>query len=156
MDDDSVFWTGTKRKTAYFLLGTALLSLGQPLVVALTDSGARFYLLQPLIFEWQAFPNLLAAGLWLPWRSAWASKVALQLSTLLFIASALFYIPTMIGLVPIGGDMVALGYILFALVTAASIVVATVIGFGVAWYVHRRREKGREATTIASGQSNIR
>jgi hypothetical protein len=156
MDENPVFWTRTKRKTAYFLLGTVFLSLGTPAITALTQPGARFYLLQPLIFEWQAFPNLLAAGLWLPWRSAWASQAALWLSGVLFVASALFYLPLMTGIQPTSGDMIALGYILFALVTAALIVVATIIGFGVAWYLHRRREKGREVTTIGSGQSNIR
>jgi hypothetical protein len=139
ISDEPVFWNRAKRKTAYLLVGTALLSMGTPLVVALTQPGARFYLLQPIVFVGQAFPNLLAAGLWLPWRSGRASRVGLWLAALLFAASALLYIPVMTGITPTGGDMIALGYILIALVTTAAIVVATIVGFGVSWFIHRRR-----------------
>ncbi len=138
MSEDSDFWTDTKRKTAWCLLGAALLSIGTPAIVALTQPGARFYLLQPMIFAGQVLPNLLAAGLWLPWRSARASKVGLLLALLLFVASALLYIPVVTGILPTGGDMIALGYILVALVTTASILIATLVAFSVSWVLNRR------------------
>lgn len=139
MSAESVFWTRTKRRTAGFLLGAAVLSIGTPAVTAFTQPGARFYLLQTMVFAGQVFPNLLAAGLWLPWRSAWASKVGLWLSAVLFGASALFYLPVMTGIVPTGGDMIALGYLLFAIVTSISIVVVTLLTFGVGAFLERRR-----------------
>ena len=138
MDTESRSWNGTKQKTLYFLLGSALLSIGTPAVVALTQPGARFYLLQPMIFAGQAFPNLLAACLWLPWRSARAQRVGLRLAVLLFAASALLYVPVLTGILPTGGDMIALGYILIALITAVSILAATLVGFGVSWMLAKR------------------
>jgi hypothetical protein len=107
-------------------------------VTAVFQPGARFYLLQPIVFGAQVIPNLVAAALWLPWRSARASKVALVLAGVLFVASALFYIPVITGLLPTGGDMIALGYVLFGFVTVISILVATVIGFAVSWILWRR------------------
>jgi hypothetical protein len=139
IDDKPVFWDKTKQRTAYFLVGTVLLTVGTPFIVALTQPGARFYLLQPIVFLGQSLPNLLAAGLWLPWRSERARTVGLRLAALLFAASALLYIPVMTGITPTGGDMIALGYVLMALVTTAAILVATIVGFGVSWFIHRRR-----------------
>jgi len=63
------------------------------------------------------------------------------LAGVLFVASALFYIPIITGLVPTGGDMIALGYVLFAIVTLISILVATVIGFAVSWMLARRTNR---------------
>ena len=138
MNTESRLWTRTKQKTLYFLLGSALLSIGTPAVVALTQPGARFYLLQPMIFAGQVFPNLLAAGLWLPWRSARTERVGLRLAVLLFAASVLLYIPILTGILPTGGDMIGLGYILIALITTVSILAATLVGFGVSWMLAKR------------------
>ena len=138
METESRSWNRTKQKTLYCLLGSALLSIGTPAVVAWTQPGARFYLLQPIIFAGQALPNLLAAGLWLPWRSARAERVGLRLAVLLFAASALLYIPVLTGILPTGGDMIGLGYILIALITMASILAATLVGFGVSWMLAKR------------------
>jgi hypothetical protein len=141
MDSESGFWTTTKQRTLYFLLGSAVLSIGTPAIVAATQLGSRFYLLQTIVFGAQIIPNVVAAALWLPWRSPRASKVALVLAGVLFVASALFYIPIITGLVPTGGDMIALGYVLFAIVTLISILVATVIGFAVSWMLARRTNR---------------
>ena len=143
MKTNSSFWTGTKRRTVYFLAGTAALSIGTPAIVAATQPGARFYLLQPVIFGAQAIPNLVAAALWLPWRSARASNVGLLLAGLLFAASILFYVPILTGIVPTGGDMIALGYLLFAFVTLVSILVATAIGFILSWMLARRTNQAK-------------
>ena len=138
MDNESRFWTRTKQKTLYFLLGSAALSIGTPAVVALLQPGARFYLLQPIVFGAQVIPNLVAAALWLPWRTARACKVGLILAGLLFGASVLFYVPMLTGIIPTGGDMIALGYLLFAFVTLVSILVVTAIAFAVSWMLGRR------------------
>lgn len=141
MDDDSVFWTRTKRRMLYLLAGSAALSIGTPAIVAATQPGARFYLLQPIVFGAQVIPNLVAAALWLPWRSARASKVGLLLATLLFVASVLFYLPVLTGIVPTGGDMIALGYLLFAFVTLVSILVVTAVAYTVSWMLARRTKQ---------------
>jgi putative effector of murein hydrolase LrgA (UPF0299 family) len=141
MDNDSPFWTKTKWKALYLLAGSAALSVGTPAIVAATQPGARFYLLQPIVFGAQVIPNLVAAALWLPWRSVRASKVGLLLATLLFVASALFYVPVLTGIVPTGGDMIALGYLLFAFVTLVSILVATAVAYTVSWMLARRTKQ---------------
>jgi len=148
MDSTPRFWTATKQKTLYFLLGSAVLSIGTPAIVAATQAGARFYLLQPIVFVAQVIPNLVATALWLPWPSARASKVALLLARIFFFASALFYIPVMTGILPTSGDMIALGYVLFAMVTVAAILVATVVAFAVSWILARRTKRTDAATPV--------
>lgn|SRR5690349_8289482 len=138
MENESRFWTVAKRKTLYFLLGSAALSIGTPAIVAMTQPGARFYLLQPMIFAAQTIPHLVAAALWLPWRSTRANGIALVLSRLCVIGSALFYIPLMTGILPTGGDMIGLGYILFATISVILIVAVTAIAFSVSWLGERR------------------
>lgn len=148
MHIDSPFWTRTKRRTLYLLVGSAVLSIGTPAIVAVTQPGARFYLLQSIVFGAQVIPNLVAAALWLPWRSARAAKVGLILAGLLFGASVLLYIPVLTGIVPTGGDMIALGYVLFAFVTVASILVATVVAFAVSWMLGRRRKQSDAQSSV--------
>jgi hypothetical protein len=126
-----------RRKTVYLLLGSLLLSVGTPAYLALTRSGARFYLLQPMIFAMQAIPYVLAAGLWLPWRSACTSTIGVRLAGVLFFADVLLYVPILTGLLPTGGDMIALGFLMIAMVTTVSILVVTLAAFGVSWM--RRR-----------------
>jgi hypothetical protein len=138
MDTESRFWNRTKKKTVYFLLGSAVLSIGTPAIVAAIQPGARFYLLQPIVFVGQTIPHLVAAALWLPWRSARASKVGLILAGLLFGASVLFYVPILTGIVPTGGDMIALGYLLFAFVTVVLILATTGVAFTASWALGRR------------------
>lgn len=115
-----------------------MLSIGTPAIVAATQPGERFYLLQPIVFGAQMVPNLAAAALWLPARSARAIKIGFILAGMLFAASLLFYIPILTGIVPTGGDMIALGYLLFAFVTLVSILVATAIAYAVSWILERR------------------
>src|SRR4026207_1087793 len=100
MDTAKRSWNPTKLKTLYFLLGSAVLALATPIIVAITQPGARFYLLQSIVFTAQAIPTLVAAVLWLPWRSARATRVGLLLARLLFIASVVFYLPIVTGIVP--------------------------------------------------------
>ncbi len=147
MDNHSRFWTSTKKRTAYFLVGSAVLSIGTPAIVAATQPGAAFYLLQPVVFVGQAIPNIVAAALWLPGRSARAVKIGLVLAGVLFVASALFYISILTGILPTGGDMIALGYLVFASVTVVAILTAT----GIAYIVSSRLEKRMTKRNHAPG-----
>jgi hypothetical protein len=147
MDSESRFWTGRKKQTLYFLIGSALLSIGTPAIVAATRPGAEFYLLQPFVFVGQAIPNIVAAALWLPGRSARASKIGLILAGLLFAASVLFYVSILTDILPTGGDMIALGYLLFAFVTLVSILAATGIAYTVSWMLERRAKRSDAPTS---------
>ena len=100
MDNRSRFWTTTKRRTLYLLLASAVLSVATPAIVAATQPGARFYLRYPLIFGAQLVPSLMAAALWLPWRSARATTTGLVLASVLCIGSVLFYLPVATGIIP--------------------------------------------------------
>jgi hypothetical protein len=148
MDTESRFWNPTKQKTLYFLLGSALLAIATPVIVAITQPGARFYLLQSIVFIAQAIPSLVAAALWLPWRSARATKVCLRLAGTLFVASVVFYIPVLTGIVPTGGDMIALGYVLFAFVTLVSILTVTAVALTVSWMLGRRATNPNAQETV--------
>jgi hypothetical protein len=128
----------TRTKTFYYVLGSLLLAVGEPLIVAFTQPGARFYLLQPIIYVFQPLPFIVAAALWLPWGSERARTVGLVLARLLFIGTALLYVPQLTGLVPTGGDMIGLSFILFALVTMGAVLVMTAVGFGASWFLGRR------------------
>ena len=90
--------TTTKRRTLYFLLGGLLLSIGTPVYLGLARPGRAVYLLNPVVFAAQSLPYFLAAGLWLPWRSARASTIGQVLAGLLFLVAALLYIPVITGL----------------------------------------------------------
>jgi hypothetical protein len=128
--------TTTKRRTLYFLLGGLLLSIGTPAYLGLARPGMAVYLLNPVVFAAQSLPYLLAAGLWLPWRSARAS-IGQVLAGLLFLVAALLYIPMIAGLWATGGDMVGFGFILIAIGTALSLVLVTLVAFGVLWLRQR-------------------
>jgi len=138
MNNDSRFWTTTKRRTLYFLLASAALSVGTPATVAATQPGARFYLRYPLIFGAQVVPSLVAAALWLPWRSARATRTGLVLASVLCIGSVLFYVPVATGIIPTGGDMMGVGYVVLAFATLVAILAATAITFTVAWTRDKR------------------
>ena len=99
---------------------------------------ARFYLRYPLVFGAQLAPSLVATALWLPWRSAGATRMGLILASVLCTASALVYVPVATGIVPTGGDMMAVGYVVIATGTLVSVVAATAIGFTAAWARDKR------------------
>jgi len=129
-----------RRNTLFWLLGALACAVGTTAAVGVVNSGARFYLLQTWIFLIQAFPYLIAAALWLPWRSPDAVRIAQTLARALFYAAAVFYATMLTGIFPIGGDMIGLGVILVALTTLALIVSATIVAFAMLW-VRRRRDR---------------
>ena len=132
--------TNTQRRTLYLLLSGLLLSVGTPLYIGLTRPDRAGYFLQPMIFALQAFPYLLAAGLWLPWRSPRAGAVAQTLAGVLFLSAVLLYVPMITGLWSSGGDMVGLGFILIAIGTTSGLLLVTLVAFGTLWLRHRTRE----------------
>ena len=95
----------TKQRTLYFLLGGLLLSIGTPAYLGLARPGMAGYLLNPVVFAAQSLPYLLAAGLWLPWRSARASTIGQVLAGLLLLVASLLYIPMITGLWTTGGRL---------------------------------------------------
>jgi hypothetical protein len=127
-----------RRTTLTFLLGGLLLAAGTPLYLSLAHSNVRPYLLQPAIFAVQSVPYVLAAGLWLPWRSPQARRAGRVLASVLFLIDVLLYVPMLTGLWPTGGDMVALGFFLITIVTTSSILLVSLVAFGVLWYRQRR------------------
>ena len=139
--------TTTKRRTLYFLLGGLLLSIGTPAYLGVARPGMALWLLNPVIFAAQCLPYLVAAGLWLPWRSARASTIGKVLAGLLFLVAAFLYIPIITGLwdvwdgLPVG-DMVAFSFILIAIGTTLSLVVVTLMAFGILWL----RQRGPSAS----------
>jgi hypothetical protein len=129
--------TTTKRRTLYFLLGGLLLSIGTPAYLGLARPGMAVYLLNPVVFAAQSLPYLLAAGLWLPWRSPRVGTIGQVLAGLLFVVAALLYIPMVTGLWTTGGDMVALGFFLIAIGTTLSLLLVTLVAFGMLWLRQR-------------------
>ena len=135
--------TTTKRRTLYFLVGGLLLSIGTPAYLGVARPGMAVWLLNPIIFAAQSLPYLLAAGLWLPWRSARASTIGQVLAALLFLVAAVVYIPIIAGLwnlwdgLPVG-DFVAFWFLLISIGTALSLVLVTLVAFGMLWLRQRR------------------
>jgi hypothetical protein len=129
--------TATKRRTLYFLLGGLLLSIGTPAYLGVARPGMAVYLLNPLVFVAQCLPYLVAAGLWLPWRSARASTIGQVLAGLLFLVAAFLYIPMITGLWATGGDMVGFGFFLIAIGRTLSLLLVTLVVFVILWLRQR-------------------
>jgi len=134
--------TTTKRRILYFLLGGLFLAIGTPAYLGLTRPGMSGYLLNPVVFAAQSLPYFLAAGLWLPWRSARASTIGQVLAGLLLLVASLLYIPMITGLWATGGDMVALGFFLIAIGTTVSLLLVSLVAFGILWL----RQRGPSAS----------
>jgi hypothetical protein len=129
--------TPIRRQTLCFLLGGLLLALGTPTYLALSRPGLETYLLHPYVLAAQVLPYLVAAGLWLPWRSPQATAIGQVLARLLFLAAVLLYLPMITGLWSTGSDMVGLAFFLIAAGTTMSLLVITLIAFGVLWLRQR-------------------
>jgi hypothetical protein len=129
--------TPIKRRTLCFLLGGLLLALATPAYLALARPGLKTYLLQPLILAVQALPYLVAACLWLPWRSAAGATAGQALAGILLLVAVLLYVPMLTGLWATGGDMVGLAFLLIAATTTVGLVLATLIAFAILWWRHR-------------------
>jgi len=119
--------TASPRRALYPLLVGAALAVGTPAYLGITRAGMAGYLLHPLIFGVLVLPYLVAALLWLPWRTSLAGEAEPVLAGLLCFAAVVLYVPMITGLWRTGGDMVGLGFLLIGLVTTACVVFATIV-----------------------------
>lgn len=129
----------TRRRTLGLLLAGLLLAVGTPVYLAITR-GLEVYLLHPVILVGQAVPYLLAAALWLPWRSRPATSIGQGLAGVLFVTAGLIYVPMLTGYLSTGGDMVGLAFIAIEAVTTLTLLLATAIAYGLLyWHRHHSR-----------------
>jgi ABC-type xylose transport system permease subunit len=129
-----------RRRTLGFLLVGLLLAVATPGYLA-WSLGLEVYLLHPAIFAAQAVPYLLAGAFWLPFRTAPATSISQGLAGLLLIAAGILYVPMLTGLLPMGGDMVALAFALIDVVTLIFVLAVTAIAY-LFLYADRRRRTG--------------
>ena len=123
-------------RTRVLIFAGLTLAVGTPGVLALFDPDLRGYLLHPVLFAILAAPYCLAALLWLPRFLRLTPTSAQVLGALLFLSAAALHVPMLIGMVPMGGDMVGLAFVFIAVGTGLGIVVATVVALGVQWLRH--------------------
>jgi len=116
-----------KRYAALLLLGAMTLALMTPAYLIHVRPSSAVYHRNAFVFASQVIPYVVCAVLWLPASSASAPKIALGLSTALFVAACLLYVPVFMHPELVGGDMVGLGYILVCLVTTAAVVAISII-----------------------------
>ena len=116
-----------KRYAALLLLGAMTLALMTPAYLIHVRPGSAVYHRNPFVFASQVIPYAVCAVLWLPAPTASAPKIAVGLSTALFVAACLLYVPVFMHPELVGGDMVGLGYILVCLVTTAAVVAISII-----------------------------
>ena len=69
-------------------------------------------------------------------------EVAKDLAGLLLLVASLLYIPMITGLWATGGDMVALGFFLIAIGTTVSLLLVSLVAFGILWL----RQRGPSAS----------
>ena len=147
MDNQSRFWTTTKRRTLYLLLASAVLSVGTPAIVAATQPGARFYLRYPLSSARSLSPPC-GCGAVAAVAFGASNQHGIRPRLGVVSGSVLFYVPVATGIIPTGGDMMAVGYVVLASGTLVAILAATVIAFAVVWPSQRaswQRRKTRSA-----------
>jgi hypothetical protein len=104
----------------------------------LARPGLAIYLLHPAIVVAQSLPYLVAASLWLPWRSPPAGRLGQWLARVLLLATAALYIPMLIGWWSTGGDMVGLAFFMIAAGLVVSILLATLVTYTALWLRARR------------------
>jgi hypothetical protein len=126
--------TAIQWRILYFLAGGLALAVGTPAYLGLSHRDLSVYLLHPMIFGCQILPYAVGAALWLPWRSPAISAIGQILAGILFLSSALLYLPLLTGLTHLSGDMIGLSFILVAIVTTSAVVLVTVAAFGFHWF----------------------
>ena len=120
-----------RRQTLLFLIGGLVLSVGTPVLLAITRPDVAGYLFQPVILVGQILPYLLGAALWLPSRTQGVAKAGVVLAGVLFLSACLLYGSILVGLIPTGGDMIGLGFLMIDAITTVTVLVLTIIAFGV-------------------------
>jgi len=126
-----------KRYAALLLLAAMTLAVSTPAYLILVRPNSAIYHRNLYVFASQVIPYAVCAVLWLPARSPSAPKIAFGLSTTLFVAACLLYVPVFVNPDIVGGDMVFLGYIAVCLVTTAAVVAISMIA-GLTVAIRRR------------------
>ena len=67
--------------------------------------------------------------------------MGLVLASVLCVGSVLFDVPVATGIIPTGGDMMAVGYVVLALGTVVAVLAATAIGLAVVWTLETRASR---------------
>lgn len=126
-----------KRYAAALLLGGMTLALGVPAYLILVRPSSAVYHRNLVVVACQVLPYAVAAAIWLPARTPGAPRIALGVSTLLFVVACFLYVPVYVKPELVGGDMVGLGYILVCLATIAGILAISIVAFVVEWWTGR-------------------
>ena len=126
-----------KRYAAMLLLAAMTLALSTPAYLILVRPSSAVYHRNLFVVATQVIPYAVCAAIWLPSRNPSAPKIAFGLSTALFVAACLVYVPVFVHPEIAGGDMVGLGYILVCFVTTAAVVAISMIA-GLTLAIHRR------------------
>lgn len=128
-----------RRRTWLLLLSGVILAVGTPLFLTWHRRDLRGYLLHPVLVAIEALPYLLGAALWVPWRDEGALRVGRRLAGLLLLASAAIHVPLLAGMMPLGGDMVGLGFAAVGLGSSVGVLLCSAICYGFRW-VRKRRQ----------------
>ena len=127
------------RETLGLIAAGLLVAAGTPVLLSLRRPGLTFYLLQAPLVAIESVPYVVAAVLWLPPRSPDGVKIGRRLATVLCGAALLIHVPMLIGLWPVGGDMVGFGFMLISIGTTIGVVIATAAFHAVTWVGRRRK-----------------
>jgi hypothetical protein len=126
-----------KRWAAGLLVTGCVLALATPGYLGLAAPRLAGYLWHPVIFLAQLVPFAVCAAVWLPRRAPEAATVALTFAALLFVTTAVAYLPMLWAPGAQGGDMIGLGFLAMPAVATAALVVASAsVGLALWW---RRR-----------------
>ena len=131
----------SKRYAAGLLLAGLLLAVGTPVYVGLAAPHLSVYLLNPFILLAQPVPYLACAGLWLPWRTPAAAKIALILAGLLLLAALVLYLPMLWAPGARGGDMVGFAFVLISAMTTLALFVGSALAALGLWLHIRARRR---------------
>ena len=118
-----------KRYAALLLLAAMTLAVLVPVYLILVRPNSAIYHRNLFVFASQVIPYAVCAAIWLPSRNPSAPKIAFGLSTALFVAACLLYVPVYVNPDLVGGDMVGLGYIAVCVVTTAAVLAISIIAF---------------------------
>ena len=118
-----------KRYAALLLLAAMTLAVLVPAYLILVRPNSAIYHRNLFVFASQVIPYAVCAAIWLPSGNPSAPKIAFGLSTALFVAACLLYVPVYVNPDLVGGDMVGLGYIAVCVVTTAAVLAISIVAF---------------------------
>ena len=117
-----------KRRAAALLAGALFLAVLTPAYISFRLPDSAIYHRNAVVFALQVIPYAVCAAIWLPSRNPSAPRIALGLSTVLFVVACLLYVPYLVR-PRSSGDMVGLAYMIVCLATTLAVVAISVIAF---------------------------